>query len=70
MLKVIQKISRSLWRAILAMRTRAHLQMLAAVAAAVRWVFVSKKSMNVRDAARPLARRSGSGCSTASLLMA
>jgi hypothetical protein len=46
------------------------LQIFAAVAAAVRCVLVSKKSMNVRDAARPLARRSGSGCSIASLLIA
>mmetsp|Transcript_9406 Transcript_9406/g.23084 ORF Transcript_9406/g.23084 Transcript_9406/m.23084 type:complete len:273 (-) Transcript_9406:50-868(-) len=44
--------------------------MLAAVAAAVRCVLVSKKSMKVSVAARPLARSRGSGCSTASLDMA
>mmetsp|Transcript_12277 Transcript_12277/g.30044 ORF Transcript_12277/g.30044 Transcript_12277/m.30044 type:complete len:301 (-) Transcript_12277:95-997(-) len=46
------------------------LQMLAAVCAAVRCVFVSKKSMKVSTAASPLERSSGSGCSTASLCIA
>mmetsp|Transcript_61271 Transcript_61271/g.126571 ORF Transcript_61271/g.126571 Transcript_61271/m.126571 type:complete len:261 (+) Transcript_61271:433-1215(+) len=44
--------------------------MFAAVAAAVRWVLMSKKSMKVRAAASPLARTNGSGCSTDSFCIA